>query len=108
MNAKTISIVSYITIIGWLIAYLQHKGNDLKNELVSYHLGQALGIFIFSIILNIVLLIIVKIVPSMASIISLIGFLPLILLIFGIIAANNEALKPVPLIGKLFERRFNF
>lgn len=108
MNAKTISIVSYITIIGWIIAYLQHKGNEQKSALASYHLGQGLGVFIFSILLNIVLAILIGVVPSLAGILSLAGFVPVVLLIFGIIAANNEALKPVPLIGKFFEGKFNF
>ncbi|MGS2760892.1 DUF4870 domain-containing protein [Sinomicrobium sp. M5D2P9] len=108
MNAKTISIVSYITIIGWIIAYFQHKGSEQKSELASYHLGQGLGVFIFAVVLNIILQIVMSIVPSLASILSLAGLIPLILLIFGIIAANNEVLKPVPLIGKFFEGKFNF
>lgn len=108
MNAKTISIVSYITIIGWIIAYLQHKGTEQKSKLASYHLGQGLGVFIFAVILNIILGVVISIVPSLAGILSLIGLAPLILLIFGVIAAANEALKPVPLIGKFFEGKFNF
>ncbi|MGS2739782.1 DUF4870 domain-containing protein [Sinomicrobium sp. M5D2P17] len=108
MNARTISIVSYITIIGWIVAYLQHKGSEQKSALASYHLGQGLGVFIFAVILNIILSIIIRVVPSLGSILSLVGFVPLILLIFGIIAAANEALKPVPLIGKFFEGKFNF
>lgn len=108
MNAKTISIVAYITIIGWIIAYLQNKNSEQKSKLASYHLGQGLGIFIFSIILNIALFIVMSIVPSLRSILGLLGVVPLILIIFGIITANNEALKPVPLIGKFFEGKFNF
>jgi len=108
MSAKTISIVSYITIIGWVIAYLQHKGSEQKSKLASYHLCQGLGVFIFAVILNIILSVVVRIVPSLAGILSLVGLLPLVLLIFGIITAANEAIKPVPLIGKFFEGKFNF
>ncbi|MBC9796124.1 DUF4870 domain-containing protein [Sinomicrobium weinanense] len=108
MNAKTISIVSYITIIGWIIAYVQHKGSEQKSKLASYHLGQGLGVIIFAVILSIVINILVRVAPALGGIFSLVGLLPLILLIFGIIAANNEALKPVPLIGKFFEGKFNF
>lgn len=107
-NNKTLAIVAYITIIGWIIAYLQYKNNDEKSPLVRYHLSQALGIFIFAIVLNIILTIIATVVPSIASILSLAGLLPLILLIFGIISAANEALSPVPGIGKLFENKFSF
>lgn len=78
--------MSYVTIIGWVIAYLQYKSSKRKSALASYHLVQGLGVFIF----------------------ALIGFLPLILLIFGNIAANNDALTPAPLIVALFEGKFNF
>lgn len=108
MSAKTISIIAYITIFGWIIAYLQNKSSDKKSELASYHLGQGLGIFIFSVVLNIALIIIVNIVPSLATVLSLLSLIPLILLIFGVITANNEAMKPVPVIGKFFEGKFNF
>src|SRR3546814_836767 len=108
MTAKTVSIVSYITIIGWVIAYFQYKDSEPKNELASYHLEQGLGVFIFSVALNVALRIVISIVPSFASKLSLVGFVPLLLLIFGMIAANNEALKPLPLFGKFFEGKFTF
>lgn len=108
MNAKTISIVSYITIIGWLIAYFKNKENSVKSDLASYHLGQGMGVFIFAVLLNIALMIVLSLVPTIGRVLNLVTILPLILIIFGIIAANNEVKKPVPLIGKLFEGRFNF
>ncbi|GAB3019377.1 hypothetical protein GCM10027051_25580 [Niabella terrae] len=108
MNAKSIAIVSYITLIGWIVAYLQHKKSNPKNELASYHLGQALGVIIFALVLNIVLSMIILMAPSLGGMVILVGIVPLLLLIFGIIAASNEVLKPVPLIGKFFEKKFNF
>jgi len=108
MNAKTISIVSYITIIGWVIAYLKHKESGQKSKLASYHLEQGLGVFIFAVAMNILVIIALSVIPSLGSILALMSLLPVILLIFGIITAANEALKPVPLIGKLFEGKLNF
>lgn len=108
MKAKTISIVAYITIIGWVIAYLQYKQRKQKNELASYHLSQGLGVFIFAVVLNILLTIVISVVPSLGSILALVGLLPIVFLVFGIITAANEARKPVPIIGKLFEGMFNF
>lgn len=108
MKAKTLSIVAYITIIGWVIAYLQYKQRKQKNELASYHLSQGLGIFIFAVILNIILTIVISVVPSLGSILALVGLLPIVFLIFGVITAANEARKPVPIIGKVFEGMFNF
>lgn len=108
MNDKTISIVSYITIIGWFVAYFQYKDKDQKSPLVSYHLTQGLGVFIFAFVLNIVVFILIAIVPSLTGVLSIVGVVPLLFIIFGIIAANNETTQPVPLIGKFFEGRFNF
>jgi uncharacterized membrane protein len=107
-NNKTLAIVAYITLIGWIVAYLQYKNDEEKSPLVRYHLSQALGIFIFIIVFSIVIQIVATIVPSLGSILQIAGLLPLILLIFGIISAANEALSPVPLVGKLFENKFSF
>jgi uncharacterized membrane protein len=108
MKNKNLAIVAYITLIGWVIAYLEFKKQDEKSPLVRYHLTQALGIYIFAIALSIVITIVATIIPSLGSILSIAGLLPLILLILGIISASNEALTPVPGIGKLFENKFSF
>jgi len=105
MNNKTLSIVSYITIIGWLVAYL--KGKDNADSMLKYHLRQALGLalvnIIFSLALNIVAMVILAL-----SFIGVFGFVFLILWIIGIINAANGAQKPLPIIGKMFENKFAF
>lgn len=110
MNSKTLAIVAYITIIGWLIAYFQYKQQpeNEKSPLVRYHLGQALGIFIASVLLSIAIGIVASVIPSLATLLSIAGLLPLILLVLGAITASNEACKPVPVVGKLFEDKFSF
>ena len=108
MTNKTLAIVAYITLIGWLIAYFQYKDKPEKDPLVRYHLGQALGLIIFSIVLSVAIGITVSVLPSLATILSTAGLLPLILLVFGIIAASNESCSPVPGIGKFFEGKFSF
>ena len=105
MNSKTLSIVSYITIIGWLVAYF--SGKDNNDPLLKYHLRQALGLAIISIIFNVVLTIVASIVPSLAFL-ALAGYVILVLWVLGIINAANEAQKPVPLVGKMFENKFSF
>ncbi|HCN51906.1 MAG TPA: import component protein [Chryseobacterium sp.] len=107
MNSKTISILSYVTIIGWVIAYVKSKDLTTKNDLAVYHLEQGLGFFILSVLVNISLSVIVSIVPAF-SFLSYIGIILLILWIFGIINAINEQKKPIPLVGKVFENKFGF
>src|SRR5690606_39710207 len=52
--------------------------------------------------------IVISVVPSLGSILVLAGLLPIVLLVFGVITAANEARKPIPIIGKIFEGMFNF
>lgn len=108
MSNKTMAIVSYITIIGWIVAYLEFKKREEKSALVNYHLGQSLGLIILSFALSIAMSILIAIVPSLYVVSGVIGLGTLILLLLGIVTANNEAMKPLPVVGKLFEGRFNF
>ena len=108
MNKKTLSIISYITIIGWIIAYVNYNKLTVKDSLTRFHLKQSFGIAILGIAVSIALTIIGTIVPSLASILSLANFGVLILWILGIINANNELEIPVPVVGGLFTDKFNF
>jgi len=108
MKNKTMAIVAYITLIGWIISYLEFKKSPEKSRLVNYHLGQSLGIIITSIVLSIASSIILAIIPSMGFIFYIVGLIPFLLMLLGIITASNEVEKPVPVIGKLFEGKFNF
>lgn len=108
MNNKTLAIVSYITIIGWAVAYCSHKNQPEKSPLVFYHLEQALGLFIVSVVLYVAAVIVVNILPALSFLVSLAGILQLILMVFGIINAANEVYKPVPLTGRFFEKKFVF
>jgi uncharacterized membrane protein len=105
MNNKTLSIVSYITLIGWLIAYF--NGKEKADSLLKYHLRQALGLAIVSIIFNVVLTIVATIVPAL-SFLGIAGLVIVVLWIMGIINAANGAEKPTPLVGKIFENKFAF
>lgn len=108
MTNKSMAIVAYITIIGWIIAYLDYKKSTVKSELVNYHLGQSLGLIILSFVLGIVLSVLAAIVPVLSIVSMVLGVATLILLLLGIITASNEAIKPLPVVGKFFEGRFDF
>ncbi|MBZ4037603.1 DUF4870 domain-containing protein [Flavobacterium sp. 17A] len=107
MNKKTLSILSYVTIIGWIIAFVKSKDLTPKSDLVNYHLKQGFGIFLVSLAVNIILSIVVSIVPALYFL-SYVGYVILILWIFGIINAANEQKKPIPLVGTIFEDKFSF
>lgn len=107
MDKKTISIVSYVTIIGWIISYFVSKDQQPKSSLVTYHLKQGLGLFIVALLFNIALTIVITIVPAL-YLIGYVGYAFLALIIIGIINASNEQEKPLPVIGKMFENKFSF
>ena len=105
MNNKTLSIVSYIGIIGWLIAYFM--GKEKADDLLKYHLKQSLGLAIVGILFSVALNVVAMVVPAL-GILGMLSLVILVLWIIGMINAANAAQKPLPLIGKIFEHKFAF
>ncbi len=105
-NGKTVAILSYITIIGWLIAYFaMHK--DKKTALGSYHLRQSLLLFLCAIAWNVVTMILGSFLPAIVNtILSLASLVFLVLWVIGLIAAINEQRKPIPLVGEKAQGMF--
>ncbi|MCU7617945.1 DUF4870 domain-containing protein [Chryseobacterium sp. PBS4-4] len=106
MNQKTLSIVSYITIIGWLLAYFSSK-EERKNPMLLTHLQQGLGLSIISFVVGIAVSAIASVVPAL-GLLSLVNILFFILMIVGIINAAIEKNTVLPIIGGLFEGKFSF
>lgn len=96
-EGKTMAIISYITVIGLIIAYFMN--NSKNNEFAKFHIGQSLRIFILSIILNVVVRILISV--TGIGLLSFIGWIPLILIILGIINAMNLKAEPLPVIGTI-------
>lgn len=98
---KTVAILSYVTLIGFIIAVILHSSK--KTRLGAFHLRQSLGLWITAIACWVV-----------CSIIPVIGWIAipfvtlgvLILAVIGLIAAANGQLKPVPLLGDKYEKWF--
>ncbi len=111
---KTVAILAYITLIGFIIAIVQHSSN--KTKLGAYHLRQVVGLMITGVAMSIVLVLISLPMLGMrtsdladyALFIYLISFVIwiglLVCLIISIINAANGRLKPAPIFGRLFEK----
>jgi uncharacterized membrane protein len=111
---KTVGIVAYITLIGFIISIvLNSSKTGEEKKFGAFHLRQALGLIIFSIgtviALTIVTVIFVLILPFLGVLFGLLMNLVwlgiLALLIIGIINAANGTYKEVPVIGK-FSTKF--
>ncbi len=114
MNKKATSIVSYCTILGWLVAFL---AGDKENA--KFHLNQGLVLGIFSTGIEIILSVVTAVLTAIAGIGgiigwifgafsfivglfgSLVGILTAVLIVVGILNAVNDKESELPLIGKI-------
>jgi len=106
-DAKTIAIVSYMTWIGWIVAYVMHGNN--KSQLGAYHLRQSLLLHILAIATWILrwMLLFIPVIGWMLFWLSWIIFFGLVVLwILGLIAAVNGEEKPIPLLGNWAQKMF--
>lgn len=97
MTKKATGIVSYITIVGWLIAYFAGDREGAK-----FHLNQSLMLAIAELVISIVFRFLTAI-PVLGLIFALVqmvlGIITFILWIIGLIHAIKEEEIPLPVIG---------
>lgn len=98
-NGKTVAVIAYITLIGWIIALIMNNGN--KTLLGSYLVRQALGIMCVAIVLNILAGFLDF---SIISWIVWVGVL--VFWILGLVSAVQGEMKPVPVLGEKFQEWF--
>ena len=107
MKKRTIAIISYITLVGWLVAYFNYNKGK-KHSLEKYHLEQSLGLGITSSILNIILGLAYTLDSYFLIPLVINNFLIFIISIAGIISSYYSVRLPLPLIGSYFENKFKF
>lgn len=101
---KTVAIVSYLTIIGFIIAIVLHGSK--KTKLGTYHLRQMLGLIVVSIVGWVAnfILVFIPFIGWLAGLAIWLGLL--VLWLMGLIAAANGEMKPVPVLGAKFQEWF--
>ena len=92
-QSKTVAIVSYITLIGWIIALILNQSK--KTELGSFHIRQTLLIYIAWFIFWWI--------PVIGWLLILVLF---VFWIMGLVYAIQGQQKEVPLIGGLAQKWF--
>lgn len=108
MDQKTIGWVSYITLIGWIIAFVSYGSSADKSSLAKFHLRQSFGLFVTGIALYMTVFILIFIVPFIFFLYPFVGIALFIFWILGLIAAINGEEKPVPLLGDFYQKTFTF
>lgn len=105
MDGKSISIISYFTWIGWIIAFVMFNSN--KSKLAAFHIRQSLTIMILGILCYIVQIMLLFIPFIGWAIIGLLWIGLIVLWILGLISAINGQEKPIPVIGGLAQSIFS-
>ena len=98
-NGKTVAIIAYITLVGWIIALIMNNSN--KTEFGSFHIRQSLGIILVAIAFAIINALI-----GIAMLAWIIQIGILVYWILGFIGAVQGEKKPVPLLGEQFQEWF--
>ncbi|NRF37418.1 hypothetical protein [Pedobacter foliorum] len=104
-DGKTIALISYLTVIGWVIAFVMHGNN--KTSLGTFHLRQSaflmvLGIGIYA--LQFIFIFIPYIGWALSILLGILGIGLFILWILGLIAAISGEEKPLPLFGSKIQQ----
>jgi|SRR5690554_7607748 len=99
MKSKMVAILSYLSLMGWIIALFLNNGN--RSTLGTFHVRQSFGIMCFATLIFIVVGLI-NILP-----LTLAAVIPIVILWFlGIIAAIQGKTRPVPVVGNTFQKWF--
>jgi uncharacterized membrane protein len=100
-NSKNdgLAIVAYITLIGTLIAFFMNRED--RNPLVSFHIRQALGLWLLQMVLG---YFIGAFDSWMISLSFWIFFIALFL--YGIFGAVGKKMNEIPVLGSFFQKLF--
>jgi uncharacterized membrane protein len=100
-NGKQIAVISYITIIGLIVAFVMNS--EPKHEFAKFHIRQSLGIGLTGLVGAMVLVLI----PILGWIILPFFQIGIVVLwVLGLINAINNKSEPVPLLGKYYAEWF--
>lgn len=98
-EGKGLATVSYLTIIGTIIAYFMN--NDKNNPFTSFHIRQSLGLWLTYFVLGFIT-------SSFDNWYATWAFWIFfgVLFIFGLVNAINGKAQVVPLLGELYQKLF--
>lgn len=98
-DGKTLAIVSYLTYIGTIIAFILN--NEKKNDFAAFHLRQAIGLGIIFLLIEILTAFSFHGIFKFAFYIFI-----FVLWIIGFLGAINGEYKKVPIFGDAFQKWF--
>lgn len=98
-DGKTIGIIAYLTLIGWVVAFIMNSSK--KNEYASFHLRQMFGLVLLSIIISVL-----NVTINLGLFGTILSVLLLVLWVIGFVGAVQGEKKLIPIIGENFQEWF--
>lgn len=105
MDGKTIAIISYFSVVGWIIAYVLYTSN--KSQMAAYHLRQSLALILCGIACYILFFVTMFFLFFLKFVFILLGIGFFVLWLMGLISAINGQEKPIPVIGPIAQSMFS-
>jgi len=101
---KTAAILSYLTLIGFIVAIVLNSNK--KTKIGAFHLRQALGLILtwIGIVFCDIILVFIPILGWLAILALWLSMITL--LIMGVITAAKGEMKPLPVVGPLYQKWF--
>lgn len=106
MNHRAISMISYLSLVGWFIAFFSTRNN--RSVTVRFHLKQSFGLMIVCLVLGVLINITAIIMPSLEQAMLMTWLAVPLLWLTGAVNAWCYENRPLPLLGKLFDKSFEF
>ncbi len=101
---KGAAVVSYITIIGWVIGYIMYTNK--RDTFTAYHIRQSLLLILGTLVLSLMSGYPLNIGNPLQPLISLLQLILVIFIIVGIIYAAQGKKKAVPILGDVAQDWF--
>lgn len=105
-QSRLIASLSYITIIGWIVALILRQSEKPQSELGLFHLRQSFGLMAISFAASLIKIILAPM--GLGLIANLVFLAVFVLWVLGLIGAVQGKFYKVPFIGAWLQENLRF
>lgn len=102
-KGKTIAIISYLTLVGFIVALVMN--NTTKSKFATFHLRQSFGVLVMTVGASLLRSIGVF---GFGMVGRLLFIVVMVFYVLGIVSAIQNEEKPLPVFGSYFQEWFTF